>query len=198
MRKTALFKTSSRLSICGMLLLCLVQAPLAAQDQNAHAERLLSAGLDIFPSFLAADQQLTDKLDKDGYLLLYIVHHNNQRRAQIIAARLKDIKKIRGLPLRVVIMRDYDALFSQEQPAAIFIAQPRLPHLAGLVLYGKEKSIITFSPFAGDITLGVCGSITVTARILPQVNMTTLAESRLRLKPFFLRIASPYPEVETP
>jgi hypothetical protein len=95
----------------------------------------------------------------------------------------------------VIVRDDYDDFHSQ-QPAGIFIAQPHLPHLAAMVDYGKEQSIITFSPFVGDVSQGVTGSIAVTARILPQVNLTTLADSKLYLKPFFLRIATPYPETE--
>lgn len=184
------------LCISSMLLFCLVTASLAAQDQDTHSCRRLHAGLDLFPSFLAADQQITDKQDRDGNLVIYIVHHNDRRTAQRVAARLRDIKTIKGSPLKVVIVRDDYEEFQEQQPAGIFIAQPHLPHLSAVVNYGKQKSIITFSPFVGDVTLGVTGSIAVTARILPQVNMTTLAESKLVLKPFFLRIASRYPEIE--
>lgn len=194
--KIAIGKTSSWLCIGSMLLVCLATASLAGQDQDTHSARLLHAGLDLFPSFLAADQQIADKLDKDGNLIIYIVHHNDSRTAQTVATRLLDIKKIKGAPIKVVIVRDDDDDFYSLQPSGIFIAQPHLPHLAAVVYYGKQKSIITFSPFAGDVTLGVAGSIAVTARILPQVNTTTLADSKLNLKPFFLRIASRYPEVE--
>ncbi len=195
-RNIASLKTSCGLCLVGMLLLCLVTASLAAQNLDSHSTRRLYAGLDLFPSFLAADQQITAKKDADGNLVIYIVHHNDRRTAQKVAARLRDIKKIKGTPLKVVIVRDdYDEFHSQ-QPAGIFIAQPHLPHLAAVVNYGKAKSIITFSPFVGDVTLGVTGSIAVTARILPQVNLTTLTDSKLDLKPFFLRIATHYPETE--
>lgn len=62
--------------------------------------------------------------------------------------------------------------------------------------YGKQSNIITFPPFVGDVTLGVAGPIAIIARILPQLNMTTIAASKSALKPFFLRIAFRYPEVE--
>jgi hypothetical protein len=184
------------LCTCSMLLFCLLVAPLAAQDRDSQSTRRLHAGLDLFPSFLAADQQLASKKDRDGNLLIYIVHHNDRRTAQKIASRLRDLQKIKGIPLKVVIVRDDYAEFHKQQPAGIFIAQANLPHLAAVINFGKQKSIITFSPFVGDVDLGVAGSIAITARILPQVNMTTLADSRLDLKPFFLRIASRYPEVE--
>ena len=182
--------------LCGILLLSLVKASLAAPDQNSHVARRLRAGLDLFPSFLAADLRIKDKLDKNGDLILYIVHHNDKRTAQKIASKLRDIKTIKGAPLKVIIVRDDYDDFQNYQPAAIFIAQPHLPHLAAVVNYGKQNSIITFSPFDGDVNLGVTGSISITARILPQVNTMTLADSKLHLKPFFLRIASRYPEVE--
>lgn len=196
--KRALKRTMGRLCCSAVLVLgCLVTTAPAGQDQDNHASRLLHAGLDLFPSFLAADQQISAKQDKDGKLLIYIVHHNDRRTAQHVASQLLDIETIKNLPLRVVVIRDDDDAFHQEQPAGIFIAQPHLPHLASVVTYGISKSILTFSPFAGDVSKGVAGSIAVTARILPQVNTTTLADSRLVLKPFFLRIASHYPEVDS-
>lgn len=197
MKKIVILKTASWFSICVMLLVCLVDSCLAAQDQDTYSARRLRAGLDLFPSFLAADQHIADKKDKDGNLVIYIVHHNDRRSALKVAAQLKDIKNIKGIPLKIIIVRDDYEDFHREEPAGIFIAQPHLPHLAAVVNYGKQNSIITFSPFVGDVTLGVAGSIAVTARILPQVNMTTLADSNLSLKAFFLRIASHYPEVET-
>ncbi len=198
MKKTAFIKTSSCLFICGILMVCLVNIALAGQDQDTRSARRLRAGLDLFPSFLAADTRITEKQDRDGNLVIYIMHHNDRRTAQKVAAQLRDIKNIKDLPLKIVILRDdYDDLH-KGHPAAIFISQPHLPHLAAIVNYGKQKSIITFSPFVDDVTSGVTGSIAVNARILPQVNITTLADSKLNLRPFFLRIASHYPVVETP
>lgn len=199
MKKTAFFKTSFWFSICicSILLVCLAKASLATQNQNTHSTRLLHAGIDLFPSFLAADRHISEKRDKDGFLVIYVVHHNDQRIAQKIATHLGDIKKIKGIPLKVVVVRDaYDEFHTQQQPAGIFIAQPHLPQIAAVVNYGKQESIITFSPYPTDITLGVAGSIAITARILPQVNTKTLTDSKLELKPFFLRIAWRYPESE--
>ncbi len=197
MKKIAISKTAFWLSICVMLLACLVNASLAAQDQDTYSARRLRAGLDLFPSFLAADQHIADKKDSDGNLILYIVHHNDKRTAQKVAAQLNSIKAIKGAPLKIVIVRDDYEQFQKDKPAGIFIAQANLPHLSAVINYGKQNSIITFSPFVGDVTLGVTGSIAVTARILPQVNTTTLADSNLSLKPFFLRVAARYPEIET-
>lgn len=200
MKKTAFLKTSFWLSICicSILQVCLAKASWAGSHQDTQSTRLLHAGIDLFPSFLAADRHISEKRDKDGFLVIYIVHHNDQRIAQKIATHLRDIKKIKNIPLKILIVRDaYDEFHKlAEHPAGIFIAQPHLPHIAAVVNYGKQESVITFSPFPTDISLGVAGSIAITARILPQVNTKTLADSKLELKPFFLRIAWRYPESE--
>ena len=83
--KITFTKIPGWLCVCALLVLCLAKGSLAAQEQDTHSSRLLHAGLDLFPSFLAADRNITEKKDSDGNLVLYIVHHNDRRTAQKVA-----------------------------------------------------------------------------------------------------------------
>lgn len=154
--------------------------------------RRLRAGMDLFPSFLAADTQIRQKKAEDGKLHIALIYNDNPRRAEQQAEHLRQIGKIKNIPLKVQVMRPQDLRKNNELLAGIFITQPHLPQLPKVVHHGKTHSVITFSPFNGDVAQGISGGISVTARILPKVNIPTVKASGLRIKPFFLRIASLY------
>ena len=181
--------------IIGLLLTLVLQltAALPVMAADAPELRRLRAGLDLFPSFLAADTAIASKVaPTDGKLHIALIYDSNQRLAIQEAARLQKVGQIRHLPIIVDIMRPTALLANSTPLAGIFITQPQLAQLTKIVHYGKAHSIITFSPFIGDVALGVSGGISVTARILPKVNIPTLKASGLRIKPFFLRVASLY------
>jgi MarR-like DNA-binding transcriptional regulator SgrR of sgrS sRNA len=150
------------------------------------------AGLELFPSFLAADQQIKTKQDENGTLQLIIIYNNDKRTAEKMASRLQQIGKIKSIPIHTVVTQSKAFEHSTVQPAGIFISQKNVHNLNTIVQYGKQHSIITFSPFSKDLQQGVTGSISITARIRPEINMSTLKSSHLTMKPFFLRISTPY------
>ncbi|MEN8140458.1 MAG: hypothetical protein ABFR97_04470 [Thermodesulfobacteriota bacterium] len=154
--------------------------------------RRLQAGLDLFPSVLAADIDIREKTSAEGVLNIAVIYENNPQQAEDAAARLRQVARVKNIPLRVLIINPVLLEATPPPVAGIFISEPRLRHLGRVVAYGKANAAITFSPFQGDISAGVASSIQVTANILPQVNTNTLRVSGLRLKPFFLRIASHY------
>lgn len=154
--------------------------------------RRLMAGLELFPSFLAADKQIQTKQNNKGNLKLVILYNNDKRTAEKMAARLKQIGKIKSIPISTQVAQSNTFDPREMKPAGIFISQENIGNLNAIVQYGKRNSIITFSPFTKDLQRGVTGSISITARIRPQVNMNTLKSSHLAIKPFFLRISKQY------
>jgi hypothetical protein len=57
------------------------------------------------------------------------------------------------------------------------------------VTYSGRNSIISFSPYEGDIERGVQGGIAVEARVRPYLNLTALRNAGIRLKSFFMEVA---------
>lgn len=176
--------------LCLCLCFCL---PSQATAMDGPEVRLLMAGLELFPSFLAADQQIQSKRNDDGALQLVIIYNNDKRTADKMASRLKQIGKIKSIPINTTVTQSGSFKELSGKPAGIFISQDNIGNLNSIVQYGKQHSIITFSPFSADLEQGVTGSISVTSRIRPQVNMLTLKSSHLAIKPFFLRISKQYP-----
>lgn len=170
---------------------CLLLPGQAAAMDGSEARKLM-AGLELFPSFLAADQDIHTKQDPQGGLQLVILYNNDRRTAEKMAARLKQIGTIKSMPIHTIVAQSHTFKQLNLKPAGIFISQENINNLNTIVKYGEKHSIIIFSPFANDLKQGVTGSIAITARIRPQVNMNSLKISHLAIKPFFLRISTQY------
>lgn len=173
-----------------LLPLMLIFTSIAMASTDSPEMRRLRAGLDLFPSFLAADTAIQAKRARDGKLHIALVYQNNMRRAEQLAERLRHIDTIKAIPMEVAILQANEVDNYPVPLAGIFITQPQLNHLGQVIKYGKVNSLITFSPFPGDVAQGVTGGLSIKARILPQLNQATLHDSGLQLKPFFLRIAT--------
>lgn len=150
----------------------------------------LEAGMDFFPSFLAADADITRKAAPDGHLDLVILHRGDLGTAERLARRLEQVGRVRGLPIRVTLSDDIQlSRFRAHPPAGLFLAQPRIDDLHQVLDWGRKHGRIVFSPFRGDVARGVPGGVSVREVVLPLVNQRTMERWGIRLKPFFLRIA---------
>jgi len=177
-----------------VFLLVMVVVAMLFSVQGVQAREIdesrIWAGLELFPSFLAADQDIRDKKGEDGHLLLLLVYTDKRQKAETMATRLLEVQKIRSVPVRVeVVTADELTQNASQRVAGIFLTQPLLEHLPAVIDFGTSRQVIVFSPFVGDVQRGILGGIVIKATILPQVNESTMRQSDLRLKSFFLRIS---------
>jgi hypothetical protein len=179
--------------IAGGFLAALLLLSAAVARAGDREESRAWAGLDLFPSVLAADAEIAEKRGPGGELPLVILYQTDRELAAEMARRLKRTGTIRGIPIRVEIAHDPASLHGNgPPPAGIFLAEPRIGDLDAVIEFGRENRRLVFSPFAGDVERGVPAGIAVSDRILPLVNAEALESFGLRLKPFFLRIAEVY------
>jgi hypothetical protein len=173
-----------------VIISCLVASATYAVEKE---EVRIRAGLDLFPSILAADMNIEAKKDPDGYLLLVLVYTKNEETVSDMAGYLAKVQRIRDIPIRVEIS-DVRSLgrFEKRIPAGLFLAQPVKQNLGDLIEYGRKHEIIVFSPFEGDVENGVLGGIHISDRLLPYINMSAMQSSKIQIKPFFLRVAIRY------
>lgn len=151
------------------------------------------AGLDLFPSFLAADMAIDDKKGPDGSLLLVLLYTNDKARARNMAKYLAKVDRIHGIPIRIEISDTRSlAKLDQKGPAGLFFTQPLTSNLDAIIEFGQKYGIIVFSPFEGDVERGVLGGIHISERLLPYVNVAALQASKITIKPFFLRVSIRY------
>jgi hypothetical protein len=179
--------------IAAGLLAALLLLSAAVARAGDREESRAWAGLDLFPSVLAADAEIAEKRGPGGELPLVILYQTDRELAEEMARRLARTGTIRGLPIRVEIAR-YPAPVNgaNPPPAGAFLAEPRIGDLDAVIQFGRENRRLVFSPFAGDVERGVPAGIAVSDRILPLVNAEALESFGLRLKPFFLRITEVY------
>jgi hypothetical protein len=170
------------------LLVLFLPFPLNAGDKEAQR---IWAGLDLFPSILAADRGIGSKTGPDGKLLLVLKYSDDRSAVQEMASHLEKVTTIRAIPIRIELTKDPSfKSYNDEQVAGIFIAQKISPDfISAAIHFGQKHHVIIFSPFKGDVERGVSGGIIISDRILPYVNMETMQKSAIHLKPFFLRIA---------
>jgi len=173
-----------------LLLFCV----LAGTGYATELEKLrIRAGLDLFPSFLAADLDIRNKRGVDGKLLLMLVYTNHKEAAKELARSLMKIDSVRGVPIRVEVVSITNGdRFSGITPAGIFISQPLDDELQSLMRYAKQRRILLFSPFEEDVARGAMGGIAVSERILPHINVASIHSAGIQLKSFFMQIAKRY------
>ncbi|MDM8526280.1 hypothetical protein QUF80_23120 [Desulfococcaceae bacterium HSG8] len=171
-----------------LIILLLIPSMLFA---GGREEWRVSAGLELFPSLLAADMDIAGKQGEDGKLLLLLTYVNKEKKAKEMADFLENIGKIRRIPIRVEIATSLEG-YEKTRLAGIFLTQKIGSGLDAVLHYGKKQRVIIFSPFEGDVEYGASGGIVVSDRILPYINKKTLRLSGIRIKPIFLRIAEEY------
>lgn len=160
-------------------------APSLAQEGLAPR---LQIGSSILPGILAADKRLAGVGSET--LPVYLVYRDNRRQAEQIRSGLEKIGSIRGRELRLESVSLGDLPSLDPPPAsAVFIAEPLGAELEQLLEFSRQRKLLLFSPFEGDVERGVATGFRVTDKVLPMVNMQALKQSNVQLKAFFLRIA---------
>lgn len=169
------------------MVVCLAGTVLA----QGEAERRILVGLKLFPAFLAADEDIAAKRAANGRLSLLLLYSDDRETAEQLAGRLAAIDTVRGIPITVEVSPYTDLPdYRKRSVAGIFLTQwVDDGKLASVIRFGVEGQVVVFSPFKGDIKRGVLAGLFVSDRILPYINMQTLRESGLQMKPFFLEIA---------
>jgi len=171
-------------------LLCLVSfigLPALAQE---NATPRLQIGINLLPAVIAANQSLATSEGTDD-LPIYLVYRENRRRALQLEPGLRQIGEIRKRKLGIRTLSLDTLLAGEPAPlSTIFIAEPLGQRLDELVELAQRQRILLFSPFKGDVELGVTAGFQVTDKVLPLVNIASLKQSNIQLKAFFLRIAA--------
>ena len=155
--------------------------------QEGLAPRL-QIGSSILPGILAADKRLAG--GESETLPIYLVYRDNRRQAEQIRPGLEKIGRVRGRALRIESVSLADLASLEPPPAsAVFIAEPLGADLEQLLGFARQRKLLLFSPFEGDVERGVATGFRVTDKVLPMVNMQALKQTNVQLKAFFLRIA---------
>jgi len=178
--------------LIGIIMITIPCILLAFHDSEGSDRMRLLIGLDLFPSFLASDQQIHNKVDIDNKLNVVVAYQYNQQIAEKMAKRLRQLGKIRGIPIKVKIATVNDIeFFEKEIISGVFIAE-LLISLKPIIDKSIVKQFIVFSPFEGDVEQGVTCGMYIAEKIVPYINTKTLTLSKIKIKNFFLRVSKQY------
>ncbi len=186
--------------IVSFTLFLTVFTPSWSARADSQSDRRAKAGIKLFRAMLAADLGITEKAGADGSLPLLIVYNTDQTKAEEFGLSLKKAGKsgkpalIRSLPVRVETSEgaSLDKHLTTSF-AGIFVAEPlKEETIRHLIAYSINNKIILYSPFEGDVEKGVLGGISVEAKVQPYLNMKTLKQSGIRIKPFFMKVSKRY------
>ena len=152
----------------------------------------LQIGINLLPAIVAANQSLA-ATDIDRNLPIYLVYRENRYLGEQLKQRIDQFGKIRGRAVEAAAISLEELLVAEPQPlSVVFVAEPLERQLPDLVRFTQQHRLLLFSPFAGDVERGVSAGFQVTDKVLPEVNMASLKQSKIQLKAFFLRIAVKY------
>ena len=152
----------------------------------------LQIGINLLPAIVAANQSLA-ATDIDRNLPIYLVYRENRYLSEQLKQRIEQLDKIRGRAVEAEAISLEELLAAEPQPlSVVFIVEPLERQLPDLVRFAEQQRLLLFSPFAGDVERGVSAGFQVTDKVLPEVNMASLKQSKIQLKAFFLRIAVKY------
>jgi len=178
--------------LIGFLIITIPCILLAFPDIEGSDNRRLLIAVDLFPSFLASDKNIHNKIDIDDKLHVVIAYQYDQQTAEDMAQRLKNLGKIRGIPLTVKSLTVNDIEHSNnEKIAGIFISESMIP-LKPIINKSIVNQFIVFSPFEGDVEKGATGGLYITEKILPYININTMNLAKINMKSFFLRVSKKY------
>lgn len=179
-----------------LLVLILLSAPgKGVLLADTFSDSRIHVGLKLFRTLVTADLGVAQKTNDAGELPVVLVYVNSDKEAHRFQQGLQSsFKTVKTIPVKVYV-RTVSQLLQDDSktPAAIFITQLlNQSELDALVRLCIERHIILFSPFEGDVEKGVLGGLSVQATVRPLINMRTLKNSQLRIKPFYLKVARQY------
>lgn len=178
------------------LLLLLVFFDCHALVADTNTDRRITVGLKLFPVLLAADTEAENRTGSNGHLNVQLLYVEDRQAAEHAAQQLAlDLENIRGtrVDIRPVSLSTYLDGPQGAAPLALFLTERLNPgELQRLVRKASAEAVILFSPFEGDVEKGVLAGVSVQASVRPYLNKSTLAQTGVALKPFFLKVAKLY------
>jgi len=166
-------------------------------DQESTRIRI---GLKLFRTILAADTQITEKLDENKQLALAVVYKSDEIQAQEYTEKLLNLGKgkkkgkIKKIPISVdsIATNELEKLSEKRYAGIYLVEELETTQLQKLIDYAIAHQLILYSPFSGAVEQGVTAGLIIEARVKPYVNNHMLKISQVHLKSFFLKVSKQY------
>lgn len=164
---------------------------LSAQSYN---ENILKIEANIIPRIVLMDYKFTDKLH-DKHIRVLLLHNGMDA---ISALKMQNIMEekypdgIKGYALDIRL-QTYDAFLAHPQPATVYyLMDTHTSTIKDVVAIARKQGVLTFSHDTKNLALGANVSLKIDKKIIPYINVTSLKESGISLRPALLSISEIY------
>ena len=172
-----------------MTVCALIAAPITAQADDLSDARIRVA-INVFPAFIAARSVAPPHPEH----IALVSADDGPKIAGIAYVLYERLRK--SQPEARLSLTRLDALqvsHARDPFTAVFLAQALDDReMQRLLTFVRTHHVLSFSPLAGDIERGVLGGIAVSDRILPEINLQSLIDHGIYLRPFFLKVSAHY------
>jgi len=163
---------------------------------DEEEKRRIDISLTIFPRIVAVDNNFRSKLSSVRKVNLAFIYSDSKDAAQSLAELMKKKNKnIGGMGVEAIAV-SVDELVSEKHKHDItaFFLSERLKKssLEDVLAFAEKKNRIVFSPFTGDVERGVTVGISVTNRVKPYFNLSTLKKSDIVINALLMKMSKRY------
>lgn len=182
---------SPSLWLKAIALCALLSLPCQSLVADSFSDRRALVGIKLFRTLISADLELAEKQSANGTLSIYFVYATDKELAlEHLRQWQQNTAEIQQYDSRADVISLEEYYRTQPFPTAVFLSQQlNRSELEGFIKYSRNKKIITFSPYAGDVQAGVLAGISVAATVKPLINTDALRASELSIKEFYLKVA---------
>lgn len=179
--------------LLGLLLSCIL---VAAAFADSFEDRRVRTGARIFRSLLAADMDLGSK--SGAGVTIWVIGNGDvlqQDVHELIASQSDPTRaRIQNLPVNITAYQRFEQVGPLPTPVAVFfVTPPKEAEFKQWLAWSTKHHTVLFSPFEGHVERGMTAGISIQAKVQPLLNQRQMQAVKLRLKPFFLRVAKVWP-----
>lgn len=185
--------------------LCLVLLVLVLLVPSAYAwereDRLAIMAADLLPAILGAQQNFNEFYFPKYFeeqaevreIKVKVLFNKKRYLAERTVERINNLPLIKGIKLKAIATRPDDLVNENNRDnrfrQLIFIIENMGKQLYSVNELAINNNDITYSSSIKDVEKGVAVGLSVTERVLPIINESSLSKIQLQFSPLFMRIA---------
>jgi hypothetical protein len=164
-------------------------------------DRLAIMAADLLPAILGAQKNFIEfyfpssreKKVEVREIMVQVLYKKKRYLAERTVKRVNNLSPIKGIKLKAVAIRPHEIANLNVQKnhsrQLIFIIENMGEQLDTVQESAIKNNYITYSSSIEDVEKGVAVGLSVTERVLPVINESSLSKIQLQFSPLFMRIA---------
>ena len=164
-------------------------------------DRLAIMAADLLPAILGAQKNFIEfyfpsPLEEQveaREIMVQVLYKKKRYLAERTVKRVNNLSPIKGIKLKAVAIRPHEIANLNDQNnrsrQLIFIIENMGDQLKAVQESAIKNNDITYSSSIKDVEKGVAVGLSVTERVLPVINESSLSKIQLQFSPLFMRIA---------